>query len=262
MIEEKKKLEFMHEEPRYHKNVLYIRPEEQDVLKKVKIVFGGVGLGSVLAESLLRLGFENFVFIDGDTVDASNLNRQNYTEAQVGSSKVAAISERLKSINTNVNIEFHNVFLEPDTVKQYLKGSDIAINAIDFDVMDTPFVFDQVCKELGIPVIHPLNFGWAAGAFLVTPDSDQIFQVEEQEDRFEFVLIEKMLAYLEKRNDIELSWFYQIIEDYKAVSNQISPPQLVVGSNLAAALTANIVFSWVTKLPVKTYPEPYFISTR
>lgn len=262
MMEVKKALPEMHDNPRYHKNVLYITPEEQEKIKDIKIVFGGVGLGSVIAESLLRLGFENFVFIDGDEVEVSNLNRQNYTEEHIGNAKVASITNRLKEINPEVKIIYHHLFLEPNTIEAYVKGCDIAINAIDFDSLETPFVFDERCKELGIPVIHPLNFGWAGAAYVVTPTSEQIYNVARSTGRFELVLIQNILSYLEGREDLELNWLYELLEAYKEKSTQITPPQLVVGSNLAAALVTNIAFSLINGLPVKTYPEPYFISTR
>ena len=249
-------------EARYFKNVLYVSPEEQEKIKQVKILFGGVGLGSVVAEAALRLGFENFVFIDGDEVEASNLNRQNYVMADIGEPKVKAITERLKLINPNVNIEYHHVFLSPKTLHQHLEGCDIAINAIDFDAADTPFAFDECCKELGIPVIHPLNFGWAGAAYLVTPESEQIYDVARSTGRFELVLIQNMMEYLEKRDDMDLTWFHQFYEDYKTYSKEITPPQLAVGSYIAASLVANLLFSLVNDLPVKTFPEPYFLSTR
>ncbi|MBW1298833.1 HesA/MoeB/ThiF family protein [Aquimarina litoralis] len=261
-MESTKKIPQMHDEERYHKNVLYITPEQQDRIKNSKIVFGGVGLGSVIAEAALRLGFENFVFIDGDEVEVSNLNRQNYDYKDVGRSKVASITERMKAINPNVKISYHHLFLEPDTIADYVDGCDIAINAIDFDAEQTPFVFDEVCKEKGIPVIHPLNFGWGGAAYLVTPDSEQIYDVARKEGRFELVLIQNMLSYFKDRKDMDLEWFYDFYELYKQNSKKITPPQLVVGSHLAAGLVSNILFSLVNNLKVKTFPEPYFLSTR
>lgn len=257
-----KQIAEMHDEERYHKNVLYITPEQQDAIKNVKIVFGGVGLGSVIAEAALRLGFENFVFIDGDEVEMSNLNRQNYEGDDVGESKVKSITKRLKAINPNAQIEYHHLFLEPDIISQYVSGCDIAINAIDFDTAHTPFVFDEVCNELGIPVIHPLNFGWAAAAYLVTPDSEQIYDIARREGRFELVLVENILAYIKDREDLQLNWLYDFYELYKEKSTEITPPQLVVGSHLAAGLVSNILFCLCNRLEVKKFPEPYFICTR
>lgn len=258
----KKAIPEMHDAVRYHKNVLYIKPEEQDKIKQTKIVFGGVGLGSVLAETALRLGFENFVFIDGDEVELSNLNRQNYQMADIGKSKVQAISERLKAINPDVQIEYHHLFLNPDNIETYISGCDIAINAIDFDTEKTPFVFDEQCQAQGIPVIHPLNFGWAGAVYVVTPESPQIYDVPRNDGRFELILIQNMLDYFASRPDMDLGWFYDFYESYKANSKTITPPQLAVGASLAAALVTNALFGLVNGLPLKTFPTPYFLSTR
>lgn len=250
------------DQERYFKNILYITPEQQEKIKNTKILFGGVGLGSVVAEAALRLGFENFVFIDGDEVETSNLNRQNYVGVDVGKPKVEALVNRLKAINPQVQVAYHHLFLSPKNMDSYLKECDIAINAIDFDAADTPFAFDERCKHFGIPVIHPLNFGWAGAAYLVTPESEQIFDVARNTGRFELVLIQNILEYLEDRKDMNLDWFYDFFEAYKMHSKQITPPQLAVGSYLAASLTTNILFSLVNDLNVKTFPEPYFLSTR
>ena len=252
----------MSQEARYHKNVLYITPEQQEKIKNTRIIFAGVGLGSVLAEAALRMGFENFVLIDGDTVEASNLNRQNYCEQDLGESKVVSIARRLQSINPEVKVEHHHLFLNPENIAQYLEDCHIAINAIDFDAEKTPFVFDETCITHGIPVIHPLNFGWAGAAYLVTPESEQIYEVPREDGRFEFVLIDQMLDYFQNRTDLNLSWFEGFRASYQQYSHLMSPPQLSVGSYLAAAVVTDILFSWVNGLKVKTFPKPYFLTAR
>ena len=65
---------------RYNRNWLFVSPEQQEKIKNTWVIMGGAGLGSVIAEAALRLGFEKFIIIDGDIVDESNLNRQNYIE--------------------------------------------------------------------------------------------------------------------------------------------------------------------------------------
>lgn len=61
----------------YRRNFLYISEANQKRIKNFRIFIGGCGLGSVIAECALRLGFENLTVIDGDKVELSNLNRQN-----------------------------------------------------------------------------------------------------------------------------------------------------------------------------------------
>lgn len=117
---------------------------------------GGSGIGSVIAECALRLGFENITIIDGDKVELSNLNRQNYTEGGINSDKTKAIADRLKVINKDANIKVHNCFITETNVEELITGHRIAINALDF-TSDIPLQFDKVCQKQGIPVLHPYN---------------------------------------------------------------------------------------------------------
>ncbi len=65
---------------RYSRNRLYINEEEQEQIRKIPILFAGCGIGSNIAECALRFGFENITIVDGDVIENSNLNRQNYIE--------------------------------------------------------------------------------------------------------------------------------------------------------------------------------------
>ena len=117
---------------RYLRNRIYISDEEQKIIKDCPIILGGSGIGSVIAECALRLGFENITIIDGDKVELSNLNRQNYTEEDIASEKVESINARLKAINKEANIEVYNSFITETNVEKFIKGHAIAINALDF----------------------------------------------------------------------------------------------------------------------------------
>ena len=50
----------------YSRNRLYISPEEQDRLGSLRLLLGGAGLGSEIAECALRLGIRHIHIIDGD----------------------------------------------------------------------------------------------------------------------------------------------------------------------------------------------------
>ena len=116
---------------RYDRNRLYVTNEEQNLIKKTSIILAGAGIGSVIAECLLRLGFETLTIIDGDTVELTNLNRQNYIENDTSIFKAEALKERLLLINSEAKITIHNCFLTPYNVDQYIQGHKIAINALD-----------------------------------------------------------------------------------------------------------------------------------
>lgn len=64
---------------KYSRNRIYVNESEQKLIKNYRILLGGAGIGSIIAECALRFGFENITIVDGDRVEESNLNRQNYT---------------------------------------------------------------------------------------------------------------------------------------------------------------------------------------
>ncbi|TGX79503.1 hypothetical protein E5358_14850 [Palleniella muris] len=68
---------------RYSRNRIYVNAEEQKKVRNTRILLGGAGIGSIIAECALRFGFENITIVDGDKVELSNLNRQNYTEGDI-----------------------------------------------------------------------------------------------------------------------------------------------------------------------------------
>ena len=130
-------------EERYSRNRLYVSEREQSIIKDYKIFLGGAGIGSIIAECSLRFGFEHITIVDGDKIERSNLNRQNYTENDIGRYKAECLTERLQSINPDAQIDFHTEFLTPDNIEEMLNGYDVAINALDFKDK-TPFVFDEI----------------------------------------------------------------------------------------------------------------------
>jgi hypothetical protein len=58
-------------------------------------IIGCGGVGSFLAPALCMLvGKENVTLIDGDTLEAKNLNRQLFTESEIGSNKAEALARK------------------------------------------------------------------------------------------------------------------------------------------------------------------------
>ena len=101
---------------RYNRNRIYISDEEQEKIRSVRILLGGAGIGSVIAECALRIGFEDIVIVDGDKVELSNLNRQNYVKSDIGKPKAECLAKRLLKINPKAKIKYYNVFIDNDNV--------------------------------------------------------------------------------------------------------------------------------------------------
>lgn len=106
-----------------------------EVVKKVEntkvAILGLGGLGSNIAIQLARTGIKHLRLIDFDIVDPTNINRQNYFLDQIGSKKTKATLENLKRVNPYIDIEIHDVYLEPANYDEYLKDMDIVVEAFD-----------------------------------------------------------------------------------------------------------------------------------
>ena len=99
------------------------------------ILFGIGGVGSWCAECLIRTGLTHLTIVDGDTVQASNLNRQlPATQATLGMPKVEALKARLLEINPDAEIEAICTMYNEQCTKDGpfdLSQYDYVIDAID-----------------------------------------------------------------------------------------------------------------------------------
>ena len=97
------------------------------------IIFGVGGVGSWAAEALIRTGLTHLTLVDGDTVQASNINRQlPATRETIGMPKVEALKARLLTINPEAQIStvpemMNDAWLQANGLSEY----DYVIDAID-----------------------------------------------------------------------------------------------------------------------------------
>ncbi len=79
-------------------------------------VFGLGGVGSFVCEGLARSGIGNFILVDYDKVDESNINRQLIaTVKTIGRYKVDLMKERILEINPDANVEVYKEFYMADS---------------------------------------------------------------------------------------------------------------------------------------------------
>lgn len=119
---------------RLSRSCLLMGDEGMEQLRQTKVIIFGVGgVGSWCAESLVRTGLTHLTIVDGDTVCASNINRQLMaTMETVGSVKVEVLRQRLLSINPDAQITArHELFNESSVASFELESYDIIIDAID-----------------------------------------------------------------------------------------------------------------------------------
>ncbi|WP_440880074.1 ThiF family adenylyltransferase [Tenacibaculum sp. C7A-26P2] len=246
-------------EVRYSRNRIYVKPEEQALIKNYPILLGGSGIGSVIAECALRFGFENITIIDGDYVENSNLNRQNYVEDDINIDKVDAIKKRLLSINNKANINVYNCFLTTENVESYIDRHKIAINALDF-TSDVPLLFDEVCQRKNIPVLHPYNLGWGGLVTVISPKGLSLKAIAKKGQKInELRVVEYISSYLKFWRTSQF-WIDEVLHEYLNEKEKLSPPQLSIGSWIVASMCTHLLFKIATNKEYKRFPEFYFSS--
>lgn len=127
-------------------------------------VIGAGSVGSVAAEMLVRSGVTQMTLIDPDVVEAANLSRTVYQAADLGRTKVRALSDRLMSIAPDVDVT-----AIPDTVRvEHIADVDAVLLATD-----DPWSELLVGRELyraGIPMVSAKLFAKAEAGELIIVD--------------------------------------------------------------------------------------------
>ncbi|KFE97521.1 thiamine biosynthesis protein ThiF [Chryseobacterium formosense] len=239
----------------YSRNRLYVDKYEQDLIKDIPILLAGCGVGSNIAECILRFGFENITLVDGDKVEASNLNRQNYTSEDIDSMKAEALYKRLKQINPHANVKYRTEYISKENLESILEHHSIAINALDF-TSQLPLEFDRICQEKKIHVLHPYNLGWGGLITVITPETLNLESLSKDNSFNELKMVEYVAGYY-RFWDKPLEWLEKIIYDYKAEEEILSPPQLSIASFMLAGMCTNLLFKISTGKTFKKFPEFY-----
>ena len=108
-------------------------PDALTRLKAAHVCVVGIGgVGSWAVEALARSGVGHLTLIDLDQVAESNMNRQIHAvEDNLGKAKVAAMAERILSINPDCRIDLVDDFITPENVDILIPVCDAVVDAID-----------------------------------------------------------------------------------------------------------------------------------
>jgi len=122
-------------------------------LEKAIVGIAGLGgLGTNVAVALTRAGVGRLIIADFDTIDESNLNRQQYFADQVGRLKVEATIENLKRINPNINIEGHQQKLTVENVPEIFAAADVITECFD-KAEEKQMLVETVLSKMDKPII-------------------------------------------------------------------------------------------------------------
>ena len=147
-------------EDKFSRTEMLIGNEGMEKLKAAKVaVFGLGGVGSYVCEGLARCGVGNFVLVDFDKIDESNINRQLIaTEKTVGRYKVDLMKERILEINPEANVEIYKEFYMADSENDIITDDlSYAVDCVDTIMAKIAIICK--CDAINVPVISSMGTG-------------------------------------------------------------------------------------------------------
>lgn len=143
----------------FSRTELLIGRKNVEKLNKEKVaVFGIGGVGSYVVEGLTRAGIGNFVIVDKDEVDITNINRQLIaTKQTIGKPKVEVARKRILDINSDANVEIYQKFFMPETEGIIDDSLDYIVDCVDTVTAKIELVVRA--NKLHIPIISCMGTG-------------------------------------------------------------------------------------------------------
>lgn len=144
--------------------------EEQEKIRNAKILLVGCGgIGGVMAIMLARCGIENFVLVDPDTYELTNINRQVTCFVDtIGRNKAEITAEEIARINPQIKVTAYKE-IEPDKMEEVItkENIDVVVGASDDFAMSV--VALSTANKLGKVAIMPYPVGMLARVSVSMP---------------------------------------------------------------------------------------------
>lgn len=240
----------------FSRNHFYIDSALQKKIASAKVAFLGTGLASSIAEIMVRTGFVNFFLCDGDSIELSNLNRQNFISADIGKNKAATLRKRLLEINPEISCDCLEERIQTlEQIKLELSQADIIINTVDCG----PLYFDiiETYRKMKKLVICPFNPGFGGLVVLFTENSTSaydFFQTQRPIDDVEVArcLLRKPGVTISKQvGKTDEDFFY-------ALEEKGYFPQLAIGAALTGGMTVTSAVDYLKNGTIRSSPDFFY----
>lgn len=146
-------------EIQFQREELLIGKENLLKLHNAKVAIYGIGgVGSYVCEALARAGIGNFLLVDFDRIDITNLNRQIHaTYKTIGEYKVDVMNERIKEINPEAKVT--NVKeISKENEEEFINSSfDYVVDAVD--TISTKLKLILKSDKEKVPIISSMGTG-------------------------------------------------------------------------------------------------------
>lgn len=139
--------------PAFDRQIRAFGREGQRKLQELRVAIVGLGgTGSLVAQQLAHLGIRDFLLIDPDTIEATNLNRvAGATAADIGQLKVAVAERYIRTLDAAIAVQS----LSADVVRQAtalsLVSTDIIFGCTDLH--GSRAVLQQIAYQYFVPCV-------------------------------------------------------------------------------------------------------------
>lgn len=244
------------------RNMGYIAPEVQARIRGTSLLVAGCGLGSAFAEVAVRTGFERFTLVDGDRVEAHNLNRQAFQSSDIATKKVQALAEHLRAINPSVHVRPIDGWVTSSTARELVARSDFILDTIDFLDLAAIVALHDECHSQRKPILSLLSLGWSACAVYFPIEASctlrQILELPAKGsiENASYVrhftrIVDRLASALPPEVVAVTRSTLASMEDGRTCP----APQLGVGATAAASLAVTVVVRVLAGLPVTSAPS-------
>ena len=153
----------------YSRQIMMFGEEGQEKLKKATVLVAGCGgLGSPILHYLAVAGIGHIRFVDKDTVEMSNLNRQIlHWQRDIGKAKSQSAEEKLAELNPNIELEAFNTEINAENIDELIQGADIIVDALDN--YETRMLLNRAAIRQSVPLVHGAVNGFHGQLTTVIP---------------------------------------------------------------------------------------------
>jgi molybdopterin/thiamine biosynthesis adenylyltransferase len=240
----------------FSRNLGLVSREEQKKLESSRVAIAGMGgVGGIHLITLARLGIGGFTIADPDAFELPNINRQHGANiGTFGLNKAEVMKDMVKGINPYADIRIFDGSLDRENADDFLKGSDVFIDGIDFFSIDIRRHLFGRAGALGIPTITAAPLGFSATVHVFAPDGmsfDEYFDIKD-----EMTYVEKLIAFAVGLAPGATHMKYMKL-NFVSLKERTGP-SLSIACNLCSALAATETINLILgKRPVKSAPH-YF----
>ncbi len=142
---------------------------QEKILNSKVLIIGMGGLGAPAALYLAAAGVGTLGIIDGDVVDASNLQRQvTHFTADIGKPKVQSAKEKIQKMNPDVKVITYQELFTAENAMRILDGYDFVIDGTDN--FPAKFLINDACVMAKKPFSHGGILRFDGQTLTYTPD--------------------------------------------------------------------------------------------